>query len=220
MLDKRKSLASLTLSLLLLGGCGVASESITDSDESVKDSSDSATVTTTESEVKEAEEQAVVEVERDENGIPVGYSSEYLNSEPLIDNGYVLDNSMLTEVKLDGLLEKLENKETFVLYIGRDTCKWCHYLRQTQDFVLKDLGEKVVYLNSEVRDELTQKEFDILVDKLGIVYVPYVVVIKDGEVLKGSGLPAETLKKPDYASVKTFYENAFSTVDSIEEGGK
>lgn len=217
MLAKGKSLASLTLSLLLLGGCGVASESVKDS------SSDSTPVATSESELKEetvVETESVVEVERDENGIPVGYSADYLNSEPLIANGYVLDNSMLNEVKLSGLMEKLENKETFVLYIGRDTCKWCHYLRQTQDFVLKDLGEKVVYLNSEVRDELTQKEFDLLVDKLGIVYVPYVVVIKDGEVLKGSGLPAETLKKPDYDSVKAFYENAFNTVNSIEEGGK
>lgn len=201
----RKSLVVATLSLVFLGVCG-----LTNSDST-------STTKTSEDVVKSSSIENVVNIERDANGIPLGYSDVHVDKEPNVSDGYVIDHSMLDEVTLEELYTKLENKETFVFYAGRDSCKYCHRLHQTQDFVLKDLNERLTYFNTEIDGNLTKEQFSELATVLDIEYVPFVVIIKDGEVVKDSQLPEELLDRPDYEGVKEYYEDAFNTVKELNE---
>ena len=90
-------------------------------------------------------------------------------------------------------------------------------MHQTQDFVLKDINERLTYFNTEIDDNLTKEQFSELATRLDIEYVPFVVIVKDGEVLKSSQLPEELLDRPDYEGVKEYYEDAFNTVKELNE---
>ena len=111
----------------------------------------------------------------------------------------IMASDTFEAMSLSDLNKAIENKETFVVYIGFKNCPWC------QDAVayLKEIADanniKVKYVN--VRTEGDTKEFDqrvdtnadyvklqetfkdILSDDSKKIYVPLVVTIKDGAIV-------------------------------------
>ena len=65
--------------------------------------------------------------------------------------------------------------------------------------------------------QIDVKKLKASLSLLDIEYVPFVVIIKDGKVVKSSQLPEELLDRPDYEGVKEYYEDAFNTVKELNE---
>ena len=98
------------------------------------------------------------------------------------------------------LYEKIDNKETFILYIGKTQCKWCSVVAP----ILNDIDYNTIpiyYLNTGYygenypKDENSpvfkevKKQHQILKETLIYTNVPSFRYVKDGEVIYGMGNP-------------------------------
>lgn len=81
------------------------------------------------------------------------------------------------EVKIDEVLAKIEKKEDFVLYVGRQTCPYCVKLAPGLDAAKADLGVDIYYLDSEKTNETMDKFFD----DYKLEYVPSLLNFSKGE---------------------------------------
>lgn len=83
------------------------------------------------------------------------------------------------EISYEKLLTKLENKETFILYIGSSTCTACESFKPTLESVIKDYQIKVDYLNVEKLSEDELHEFGTIINFGNST--PKVYFIEEGE---------------------------------------
>lgn len=87
-----------------------------------------------------------------------------------------------TENNFNEVIKNIDNKESFVLVIGRDDCPYCVDLIEN---IKKDINKEkdfVSYLKIKSGDE---KQRSDLIEKFGdFDLVPYVIYIKNGEVIK------------------------------------
>lgn len=89
------------------------------------------------------------------------------------------------EISYSGLLKKVENKETFILYIGSSECSHCKEFKYTLDEVITEYQVKVSYLNIAGFSDSRYAKLKNLVTFGGST--PTVLFIKSGVANVGSG---------------------------------
>lgn len=101
-----------------------------------------------------------------------------------------VDNHGLETIAYETILGNIENKESFCIYIGRDSCKYCRVFTPTLEAVLEDneLNCDIYYFftqdykNAIENDEDgAQEKWDSVKENLGIKYTPSFIFYKDGE---------------------------------------
>lgn len=90
----------------------------------------------------------------------------------------VNDNKYLKSINFQELKEKIENKETFILYIKKDNCSACQSFTPTFKKVLNQNKVTAYSFNLTDLKEKNKDEFDNLVT--GINATPTVVFYEDG----------------------------------------
>lgn len=133
-------------------------------------------------------------------------------------------------------VNKMLEKGTGVVYLGFPECPWCQEYVKYIDEIAKKVGIDKVYYSNVLEDrsnntEEYQTTIKLLKDYLPNdeegnprVYVPLVVVIKNGKVViadyetakdtKGYKNPEEYWANEDLEGLKTRLEKAFNTVKS------
>lgn len=82
-----------------------------------------------------------------------------------------------TKVDTFQATQKIENKDNFLLYIGRETCPYCAKLVPDLKTAMGEKNIEVFYL--DVEDMTPDKR--IFVDAYGVTEVPTLLTFKDGE---------------------------------------
>ena len=83
-----------------------------------------------------------------------------------------------TEINYEQLKEKLDNKETFVLLLGSDTCSACANYETTMTKVMKDTKIEIFYVNLHL---LSEEDYNKVYSKFVVNSTPTTIFIKDGE---------------------------------------
>ena len=87
-------------------------------------------------------------------------------------------NPKYTEINYEQLITKLDNKETFVLLIGSDTCSACANYETTMTKVMKDTKIEIFYVNLHL---LSEEDYNKVYSKYVVNSTPTTIFIKDGE---------------------------------------
>ncbi len=87
-------------------------------------------------------------------------------------------NPKYTEINYEQLKEKLDNKETFVLLLGSDTCSACANYETTMTKVMKDTKIEIFYVNLHL---LSEEDYNKVYSKFVVNSTPTTIFIKDGE---------------------------------------
>lgn len=82
-----------------------------------------------------------------------------------------------TELSFDSLQTKLDNKESFVLVIGSNTCSACAMYKKTMEEVIKDYQVEIFYLDN---DKLTEEQSSKIYSKYVITGTPTTIFIENG----------------------------------------
>lgn len=120
-------------------------------------------------------------------------------------DGYVADSENLTYLNGRNAQKLFDNKESFLLYVGRPNCPYCHEFRKSQDKALEELGMTIYSIDS-IFAKYDLKLKDIMQNVLEVEYVPAVFVIENGEV---KGNLFDDLKEDEaynYEKVKGWFE--------------
>ncbi len=83
-----------------------------------------------------------------------------------------------TEINYEQLKTKLDNKDTFVLLIGSDTCSACANYEITMEKVMKDTKIEIFYVNLH---NLSEEDYSKVYSKFVVSSTPTTIFIKDGE---------------------------------------
>ena len=86
------------------------------------------------------------------------------------------NNGKLIELTLDNVVEKLENKEDFILCISRTTCSHCYDYKPKLESVAKEKNIDIYYIDVDKYDE---DEFSNIISFDGST--PTTIFIKNGE---------------------------------------
>ena len=96
---------------------------------------------------------------------------------------YLQNVNRFNKLNMKEIYSKFENKETFVLYLGRKTCPHCRKFSP----ILKEFnilyGNKLNYYDIESPD--LDKDAKVFLSKLHIPGVPAVLYVKEGKVVNG-----------------------------------
>ncbi|HFJ9449678.1 MULTISPECIES: thioredoxin family protein [Bacillus cereus group] len=88
----------------------------------------------------------------------------------------------LIEVSNQELVQLLNNKENFSLYIGRPTCPQCKELEPILKDLLKESDRKIYYYNIDDARAENEVEMKRLIKSLGVTVVPTIEYIENGHV--------------------------------------
>lgn len=88
------------------------------------------------------------------------------------------NKNYVNEINVDTLLEKLDNKESFVFYLAMHTCSACQEFKPTmKEFANNNKYDVyVVYLDDE-----SEENIENLIAALPVEYTPTTYVIEDGK---------------------------------------
>jgi len=84
-----------------------------------------------------------------------------------------------TEITYDEYSKMIENKETFILFMGRESCPHCTEFKPTIEKIVKKYQIEVKYLDVS---KLSSTEHSILKNKTFIENIPYTVFINEGSL--------------------------------------
>ena len=87
-------------------------------------------------------------------------------------------NKEYTEISYNDLENKLNNKDSFVLLIGSDTCSACTIFKETMQDVMKDTNVEIFYVNLNA---LNDEEYSKLYSKYVVKSTPTTIFISEGE---------------------------------------
>jgi len=87
-----------------------------------------------------------------------------------------IKNGKLIELTLDNVVEKIENKEDFVLCISRTTCSHCYDYKPKLESVAKENNINIYYIDVDKYDE---DKFSDIISFNGST--PTTIFIKNGE---------------------------------------
>ncbi len=90
----------------------------------------------------------------------------------------VLENKYLKEIKYDEVINKIDNKESFVLLLSQTTCSHCMEYKPKLAKVAKKYKVLVYYLETDLLDEETYND---LKKHFSFTGTPTTVFVKDGE---------------------------------------
>ena len=101
-----------------------------------------------------------------------------------------VDYHGLDTITYEEILNKIEEKETFLVYIGRDSCKYCKIFTPIMTTILEEsnLQTPIYYFftqeyKNKINEEVSgaQEEWDAIKSRLGIEYTPSFIFYKNGE---------------------------------------
>ncbi len=84
----------------------------------------------------------------------------------------------IIEISANDFLNKIENKETFALYIGNENCSYCVAYKPTLEQVLNDYDITIYHLDNS---KLTTEDFNKINPIMNVQSTPTIVFIKNGE---------------------------------------
>lgn len=99
----------------------------------------------------------------------------YQNINGVVD--YKRNVSKLNKVSIDKLLEMDKRDESFVLYIGRETCPGCVQFSETLSKALELKKTTVYYLDTEKKD----KKISDFRERYDVEFVPSFIYFEEGE---------------------------------------
>ncbi len=88
------------------------------------------------------------------------------------------EENHITEISYSNLKERLNNKESFVLYIGNKDCSHCQSYKPVLTSVLNEYDIDILHLDNT---KLTTSEYGEFKSILNVSGTPTVIFIKDGE---------------------------------------
>ena len=88
------------------------------------------------------------------------------------------DENHIIEINYSNLKEKLNNKESFVLYIGNENCAHCQSYKPVLTSVLNDYDIDIYHLDNT---KLTVDEYNEFKSILNVSGTPTIIFITDGE---------------------------------------
>lgn len=93
--------------------------------------------------------------------------------------GFFEKKNYCTEISLNQLEEKMNNKETFIIFFGSTTCSHCKDFQPTLNQVIKDYDVTIYYLNVH---NLSKEENNELLNLINYgSSTPQLYFVKDGE---------------------------------------
>ena len=87
------------------------------------------------------------------------------------------NNKYLVTVTYNELSEKLNNKETFILYIGKENCSACQLFNPKFKKIIKEHKIKTYYIDLAT---LSESEQELLMKNINFPGTPTVLFINDG----------------------------------------
>ena len=83
----------------------------------------------------------------------------------------------------DEVLEKLENKESFIVYVGYDDCQSCKEFKPILNQLIENYDITIYYLptdDKQTEDQLTEIQYNYF---YRMYWTPTTYIVEDGEVL-------------------------------------
>ena len=83
----------------------------------------------------------------------------------------------------DEVLEKLENKESFIVYVGYDDCQSCKEFKPILNQLIEDYDITIYYLptdDKQTEDQLNEIQYNYF---YRMYWTPTTYIVEDGEVL-------------------------------------
>lgn len=106
-----------------------------------------------------------------------------IEEKEVTEDEYLQNINKFNRLNIKDIYSKFENKETFVLYLGRKTCPHCRKFSP----ILREFnilyGNKLNYYDIESAD--LDKDAKVFLSKLQIPGVPVVLYVKEGKVVNG-----------------------------------
>ena len=106
-----------------------------------------------------------------------------IEEKEVTEDEYLQNINKFNRLNIKDIYSKFENKETFVLYLGRKTCPHCRKFSP----ILREFnilyGNKLNYYDIESAD--LDKDAKVFLSKLQIPGVPAVLYVKEGKVVNG-----------------------------------
>jgi hypothetical protein len=96
-------------------------------------------------------------------------------------NNFLENSNFIMSIRSDELSEKLDNAESFFIYVGRPTCSDC---RRVYPQLAKSVDDSQTYMYYYNTDrERPHELFEYLIDFMGIEAVPSIIYIDKGRVI-------------------------------------
>lgn len=130
------------------------------------------------------------------------------------------------------MIDKIDNKDTFVVYFGFSECPYCNVAVPLLNDVAKDYDSIVYYIdtrsNEEWESNMDIDDYDLVVEYLGEyldydddgkkhLYTPHVFFFKDGEVVKEheGTIDGKTdeMSTQDVEELKEIYTEGFGDIN-------
>ena len=97
----------------------------------------------------------------------------------VIMSGNYNKNGELIEVSYDDIMEKVDNKDSFILVISQSTCSHCATYKPKLKNISRNYGIDIYYINYDFEDKSVQNKF---LDKFKLSgATPTTIFIKDGK---------------------------------------
>lgn len=112
--------------------------------------------------------------------------------------------SNIKEISFDEFKNKMENKESFVLYVGNENCSHCEAYKPILESVLEEYGIFIYHIDNS---KLTDKESSEFTRYLSISGTPTVTFITNGE--EESTLNRIVGEKTKEATIEKFKINGY-----------
>ena len=90
----------------------------------------------------------------------------------------ILGKSYLKEIKYNDVVEKLENKEDFILVVSKTTCSYCNEYKPKLERIAKEYKIEMYYIQTDLIEEKNKENFENLFHVSG---TPETIFIRDGE---------------------------------------
>ena len=117
-----------------------------------------------------------------------------IEEKEVTEDEYIQNVNRFNKLNMKEIYSKFENKETFVLYLGRKTCPHCRKFSSVLREFNTLYGNKLNYYDIESPD--LDKDGKVFLSKLQIPGIPAVLYVKEGKVVNGwagAGITAKGL---------------------------
>ena len=121
------------------------------------------------------------------------------------------NNKSYTEISYDDVLQKMEDKETFVLYIGSSECSACVQFKPVLERVIREYDLDVLYIDmAKLSDEQYNKFITVI--NLGNA-TPRVYFIEEGDYSQYSAIRGAV----DYDTVVAKFKQSGYIEEQVEK---
>lgn len=107
-------------------------------------------------------------------------------------SGYHLDSQHFYNVEYSDVITMIQDKRTFIVYFGYESCPWCNDLVEVLDLVCSDLETDIYYVDVKSETSIDNKDgLNYFIDYSGqknqegenILFFPTVMFIKEGQLV-------------------------------------